>query len=132
MMMIVNNDVGHVGHDDTTVKISNCQIQPKEAPTLSKPRSKSKKCNLCHLTELDADILDAGKMINIVVGDVAYDDATVQTSNCQMHRMRLNVESQMYMMSKLNSKKCALCQPTDLDADIFDEYYFCDNCLSQL
>eukprot|EP00986_Skeletonema_menzelii_P016074 scaffold13605_cov145-Skeletonema_menzelii.AAC.4 len=77
---------------------------------------------------------------------VGHDDATVQTSNCQIqpkeasHRnvaesgIRIQAFKQHFIsiLSELQDKKCNLCHPVDLDSDIFDEYYFCDKCLSQL
>ena len=62
-------------------------------------------------------------MIN---NDVGHDDATAKTSNVQMQ------PKEAHMSSKPQSDKCNLCHPTDLDENIFDEYYFCDKCLSQL
>lgn len=63
------------------------------------------------------------EMIN---NDVGHDDETVKVTNCQMQ------PKEAHMSSKPKSDKCNLCHPTELDADIFAEYYFCDKCLSQL
>ncbi len=58
--------------------------------------------------------------------DVGNDDTTVKASNCQM-------EQQEAHTGNVKSKKCNLCHPDPApDSDIFDEYYFCDKCMSQL
>jgi hypothetical protein len=61
----------------------------------------------------------------MVKNDVGHDDETVKTTNCQLQRK----------FEAHESKKCNLCHPSPSPStsnDIFDDYYFCDKCLSQL
>ena len=63
--------------------------------------------------------------------DVGHDDATVKASNCQLDRQEQ--QQQEVHTGNVKSKKCNLCHPDPApDSDIWNEYYFCDKCLSQL
>eukprot|EP00984_Skeletonema_dohrnii_P004546 scaffold1606_cov184-Skeletonema_dohrnii-CCMP3373.AAC.11 len=68
--------------------------------------------------------------VDMVKSDVGHDGTTVKTSNCQIQPKTAHAGHMMGSKSK--TKKCALCHPDRAPDDIFDEYYFCDTCFSQL
>jgi len=70
--------------------------------------------------------------VDMVTSDVGHDDTTVKTSNCQIQPKTAHAGHMHMMGSKSKTKKCALCHPDRAPDDIFDEYYFCDTCFSQL
>lgn len=59
--------------------------------------------------------------------DVGHDDDSVETSNCQTQPKEAQGG---HVLSK--SKNCNLCHPTSSEEDIFNDYYFCEKCMSQL